>query len=141
MKKILIALFVGFSIMLSFNTQAAAIDPLCSKYGPGGNCIKGPCAEAPNSAACQQSRSQQAKADNPNPVADTLLKVANIMALLTGIVAVLMVIISGLRFITSGGNPEATKKARANLIAAIIGLIVVAVSWTLVTFIVQKFVQ
>src|SRR5207237_218940 len=83
-----------------------------------------------------------------NP-ANHLIKVAtDIVALATGAAAVILIIISGIRFITAGGaspgqragDPNAIKSARATLTAAIIGLIIVAMAWTIISFVTDKFI-
>lgn len=114
--------------------------------------------QATTSPICRQDAQQnyQVKSTdlvNSNPVAGPngiLQTVTNIMALLTGIIAVIMIIISGMQFITAGGNfagqragdnPSKARKARANLVSASVGLAIVALSWTIVTFIIQHFVK
>ncbi len=51
-----------------------------------------------------------------------------------GIVAVIYIIIAGLQLVTSGGNPEAAKKARETIIYAVIGLVVCISAEVIVTF-------
>jgi cytochrome bd-type quinol oxidase subunit 2 len=103
------------------------------------NPLQGPCTGNTASAVCNDNNTQQGS--STNPVNHTLQVVSNVMALLTGVVAVGMIIGSGLVFVTGGSNPERTKKARAMLQAAIIGLIIVALAWTFVTYVVQKLIQ
>ena len=142
MKKLTIALAILTGIFATGPAALAAYDPL------GGACS----GQAASSPVCQQYANQQNN-PNSNPITGNngvLQTVTNIMALLTGIVAVVMIIISGFTFMTAGGNiagqragdnPSKAKKARAQLTAAVIGLIIVALSWTIITFIIQKFVQ
>ena len=124
--------------LIGLSSTASAYSPLCSNYG-GGVCKAGPCANTPTSAICKEDARQYSSAKNP--INNVLQTVSNIMALLTGVVAVGMIIGSGLVMTTSGGNPERVKKARAILQAAIIGLIIVALAWTFVTFVVQNLIQ
>jgi hypothetical protein len=65
---------------------------------------------------------------------------ADIFAVMTGIVAVIMIIVSGITMITSGGNTEAVGKARKRLVNSIIGLIIVALAWTIVVFFTDKLI-
>ncbi len=144
MKRLLIIFSLLAGLMLSAPVALAVYDPLSSVCVPDSPSI--------NSPTCQQYLKQQ-KNPNSDPVAGptgVLQTVTNIMAMLTGIVAVVMIIISGLSFMTAGGNiagqragdnPSKAKKARAQLNAAVIGLLIVALSWSILTFIIQKFVQ
>lgn len=143
MKKIILTLFALILLLIPAG-RAYGFDPL-----------SGPCSQsgAQSTPICQQNTTQQTAKTNENPVAGpngVLQTVTNVMAVLTGIVAVVMIIISGMQFVTAGGsiagqragdNPSKAKKARANLMAAIIGLIIVALAWTIITFVVQKIVQ
>lgn len=52
-----------------------------------------------------------------------------------GIVALYFIIISGIKFITSGGDPKAVEGARKTLMFAIIGLLIVLLSFFVVSVI------
>lgn len=65
---------------------------------------------------------------------------ANLVAVITGITAVVMIIISGLRLVTSGGETEKVSKAKSMLIGSVIGLVIVALAWVLISFIISRFV-
>lgn len=52
-----------------------------------------------------------------------------------GIVALYFIIISGIKFITSGGDPKAVEGARKTLMFAIIGLLIVLLSFFIVSVI------
>ena len=54
--------------------------------------------------------------------------------LLVAVVAVLFLVFYGFQYITAGGDPEKAKKARSGIINAIIGIIVVALAFTIVHF-------
>lgn len=54
-----------------------------------------------------------------------------ILPILAGL-AVLYVVWAGYQFLTSAGNPEAAQKARQNLTYAIIGVILIVLSYALV---------
>ena len=59
----------------------------------------------------------------------------NILSWIVGVAAVIMIIISGFRFVTSGGDANATKSARSGIIYAVVGLIVVLLAQALVWFV------
>jgi len=146
MKRLIILLSLLSILVFSHGmVLAAANDPL------GSACAAG--TKAASSPVCDQYLKQQNDKNNSNPIAGptgVLQTVTNVMALLTGIVAVIMIIVSGITFITAGGapggqragdNPSKAKKARAQLMAAVIGLVIVAMGWTIITFVVQKIIQ
>jgi len=55
-----------------------------------------------------------------------------------GLVAVLVILYGGIRYMMAGGNEETIKKARAILKWGIIGLVVILLSFAIVTFVVGK---
>ncbi|MBI4097875.1 MAG: hypothetical protein HY426_02440 [Candidatus Levybacteria bacterium] len=57
------------------------------------------------------------------------------LLLLAGIVALVLIIISGFKFVTSGGDPKQAEGARRTLTYAIIGLVVVLLSFAVISFI------
>ena len=52
-----------------------------------------------------------------------------------GLMALIMIIISGYSWMTAGGNEEKVTKAKGKLKNAIIGLIVILLSWMIVAFV------
>jgi len=54
---------------------------------------------------------------------------------IAGSLAVLIVIVSGLLYITAGGDMEKTKRAKAALTAAIVGVIIVLTAFILINFV------
>ena len=54
--------------------------------------------------------------------------------LIIGITAVFMLIIAGMRYITSGGDTDKAQKARATLIHAVIGIIIIVSAFSIVKF-------
>ncbi len=69
---------------------------------------------------------------------DTIANVINILSILVGIAAVVMIIIGGLRYITSGGNPEGAKKARTTILYAIAGLVIAVLAQVIARFVLKK---
>ena len=61
--------------------------------------------------------------------------VINAALTFAGIVAVFMIVYAGIRYITSRGDPKAVEGARNTLTWAIIGLVVVLVSFTIINLI------
>ena len=75
-------------------------------------------------------------ADDPEP--GNLLKIGiNILSIAAGIIAVIMIIIAGLKYITSQGDSGKLTTARNTVLYALIGLVIVALSQTIVYFVIE----
>ena len=75
------------------------------------------------------------RCDGNNSVTGLILIVINWMLALAGLVAVLFLIIGGFWFITSAGNEETAEKGKSTVINAIIGIVVIVLSYVIVTVI------
>ena len=53
---------------------------------------------------------------------------------LLGLVGVVMVMYGGFTWMTAGGNEEKIEKAKKIITAAVIGMVIVILSWSVVTF-------
>ncbi len=84
---------------------------------------------ASSSAACDSG----ANSGNPLFGSGGILAIAiNILTVIVGIAAVIMIMLAGLKFITSGSNPQEVTKAREMIIYAVVGLIIAALAQVLV---------
>lgn len=63
------------------------------------------------------------------------LALLQIVVRLAGIAAFIMLLVGGFQYLTSGGNPENTKKAQATLTWGIGGLAVLILAWLILKFI------
>lgn len=81
------------------------------------------------------STAQQIGLQSTN-VTDLTTRLMLIALGLLGIVAVVMMIISGYMWITAGGNEERVRKARAVMFSAVIGLVVVLLSWSIIQYVI-----
>ncbi|MEX1113049.1 MAG: hypothetical protein WD603_01430 [Patescibacteria group bacterium] len=75
----------------------------------------------------------------PNPLIDfdassLFGQVIGTLFLWAGAVALLFIIIGGFRFIISMGNPEGVEKARHTVLYAILGLIIIFLSYIIVVY-------
>ncbi len=61
-----------------------------------------------------------------------IFTVINIALALAGLIAVLFLIIGGFRYITAGGNSDASESAKKIILNAVIGIIVVILSFVVV---------
>ncbi len=93
----------------------------------------------PAAVASPTCQSQKSGGANPLTGTDgTLYKVTTIIAVLTGIAAVIVIIISGFRYITSGGDTQKIASAKGALIGAIVGLVIIVLAQTIITFVMRK---
>jgi hypothetical protein len=119
--------------------------PAAAQFNPVGSACQDPIAKT--SPTCQQNQTQNGK--KTNPAIDIIRTATNIIAVIAGVGAVVVVIISGFMFVTAGGatpgqragDPNRVKSARAALVGAIIGLIVIALAWTAVTFVTKALIK
>ena len=137
--KILLVSLLLPILLIGYFSPAGAVDLF------GGACS----GTAANSPTCQQASSEGGSNNRVTGSKSIINAAVNILAVITGLAAVIMIIISGFKFVTAGGatpgqrsgDPNAVKSARATLTAAIIGLVVVALAWTITRFIIDKVVQ
>lgn len=64
--------------------------------------------------------------------------IAGTIALISGVIAVIIIIIAGLRYITSGGDPAKAKSAKDAIVAAIIGLVIIALADSIISFVIGR---
>ncbi len=75
-----------------------------------------------------------------NPVSGSggvLMQAINLIAIGGGIAAVIVIIVAGVRFITSNGDPNNVTAARNTILYAVIGLVVIVVSRSIVVFVIN----
>jgi hypothetical protein len=66
-------------------------------------------------------------------VTELIISIINIMLFFAGMVAVVFIIIGGYWYITSAGNEEQAEKGKGTMVNAIIGIVVIILSWTLIS--------
>ncbi len=74
-------------------------------------------------------------------LAKTINNVINLFSMIVGAASVIMIIYGGFKYITSGGNDDNTKDAKNTILYALIGLVIVLVSQTIVKFVFSKATQ
>lgn len=95
--------------------------------GSGYEQVNGICLPEPTGAGLSNQRTI-------GQLAETVIK---ILLAVAGVAAVLFIIIGGMQYITAGGNEEQAEKGRKALINAVIGLVVVIMSYVIVNVIVN----
>lgn len=78
---------------------------------------------------CGQLQGVRCDVTGPN---DLIIKAINILLGVAALIAVLFLVIGGFRYITSAGNDEQAKKGRNTIINALIGLVVIILSYVIV---------
>jgi len=66
---------------------------------------------------------------------ETIINILNLALGLLALIAVIMVIIGGFTWMTAGGNEEKVDKAKKIISSAVVGMIIILLSWALVTFV------
>lgn len=68
----------------------------------------------------------------------TIQNVINLLIFIAGIIAVIYILIGGIRYVLSNGDSGAAKKARDNILYALIGLVVAIMAYAIVNFVLSK---
>ncbi len=138
MRKLYVILFTLFSFLVLASPALAAdqvdlLDPVCADFYA--KLERNEIDEDELPAVCADSQGTDNPLYGPNGV---LTKALSIFALVVGVVAVFVIIIGGLKFITSRGDPGSVATARNTIIYATVGIMVAAISQSVVLFILKK---
>ena len=68
----------------------------------------------------------------------SITTVINYFLGLLGLIAVAFLIYAGILMVTAGGNDEQVTKARKIIMYAVVGIVIILLSWTIVTFVSQS---
>lgn len=71
----------------------------------------------------------------PNALPDMIRAVINMLLYLLGFIAILFLIIGGYQYIASSGNPDQIETAKKTIMYAVIGIVVVVLSWAIIYFV------
>jgi hypothetical protein len=119
----MVALLCGV-FMMSSGVALAAANPSYTACGYTG---------AAGSPVCSTSSADPLTGKN-----GIIVKATNIIALVAGVAAVIMIIVSGIKFITSQGDPSSVAEARKTIIYTAVGLVVIVLARTIITYVVSK---
>lgn len=109
------------------STTPSSSAPCDQSTCPAGLCMVNGICLPPNSTACTGGICSS------NSLTDLLIKVITLLLTVAGIIAVLMLIVGGFWYITSAGNEEQSEKGKKAITNAIIGVIVVLLSYAIVS--------
>lgn len=93
------------------------------------------------SASAKAQQSTVCSTGSGDPIAGpngVLIKAAYIISYVAGAIAIIMIIIGGIRFMIADGDPAAVKSAKGTVVNSLIGLTVIALAYSLITFVVTK---
>ncbi len=69
----------------------------------------------------------------PTSIQDFIFSaISNVIIPIAGAIAVLYLIYSGILYLTAAGNPDAAKKGQQGVVNAIIGIIIIALSYVII---------
>ena len=64
--------------------------------------------------------------------------VVNVLIFLVGVISVIMLIVGAIRYVVSGGDPNSVKGAKDTILYAIVGIVVAASAFAIVTFVISS---
>lgn len=134
--KILLALLVAFASIFVFSSSLQAQSDFFDEACSTGN--------SKNSPICKQVDQQNKTNENPISGPRGVLKqAADIFALVAVVAGTILIIYSGFIYATAGGaragdNASRAREARSTIVSAVVGIIIVALAWTIVTIINTK---
>ncbi len=101
-------------------------------------------AQSPSETYLNQSEFRQVagiaygESGAPRDIRIIVVQIVNVVLGLLATIFLLLVVIAGYKWMTSGGNQEKTKGAMSQIKSALIGLIIVTVSWSISFFILRR---
>lgn len=72
---------------------------------------------------------------------DVVVKIVSGVIAVLGTVAVVFIVIGGINYMTSQGDPSKTKKAKDTILYAVIGLIICALAFAIVNFVISNIIN
>ncbi len=75
---------------------------------------------------------------NPTDIRYTIVKIINIALSFLGILCLVLIIFAGFKWMTAGGNEDQVSSAKKILKNAVIGLLIILVSWSVTIFIMVR---
>lgn len=89
--------------------------------------------QARSSAVCQTDAGDPINGRN-----GVIRRATRIIAIVAGAAAIIVMVLGGIRYITSGGDPSQVSQAKRTIIFALVGLIVIAASQSIINFIITR---
>jgi len=74
----------------------------------------------------------------PQDIRYKVVKVINLALSFLGVACLILIVFAGFKWMTAGGNEDQVKSAQAILKNAIIGLVIILLSWSVTLFIIRR---
>ncbi len=87
---------------------------------------------------CQGVTLGGAGCGDPSSLNTTIKNVINILSVIIGIAAVIMIMVGGFKYVASAGDSSKTGSARATIVSALVGLVIVAMAQFIVQFVLSR---
>lgn len=106
-----------------------------------------PAAHAVSANICQSGASAEVKAANgcngnaSGNVQKVVVNALNVIVGILGVVAVVFIVVGGVNYMTSAGDAGKIDKAKKTIIYAVIGLIVSALAFAIVNFVIANILK
>lgn len=115
-------LMVGLAIVMPAGTAQAVnfFEDACSRGGEG-------------SPACDATGANELTGSN-----GVITRVTNIIAVISGITAIGFMVYAGFTYVTSGGDTSKIGTAKSTIIYALVGLIIIGFSRTIILFVISR---
>lgn len=135
MKRIFIATLlvaIGAVMFLVSSPDAYAasnpIIPVCNDGNTSGT-------NASTTAVCEDVNSQSS---SDNPVIGIIRAAVEVISYIAGAAVIILILVSSIRFLTSSGDSGKVSQAKNGLIYALVGIIIVAFSQAIISFVLDK---
>lgn len=135
-KYFLIGIMTLIVSWIGLTSGALAAPKSCDLSQPQSDVFLCACTENPkateNATACRTT--------DTDPVTGSqgiVTKAGRIIGFVAGVSAVFLIIVSGFKFVSANGDAQKVANARSTLIYAIIGLVIVAISQSIVIFVIH----
>lgn len=133
LKQVMAILLFGASLLLATPNAHAQFNFF------KGSCINSDSVTNTNSTVCKDN--QNTRNSTSNPITETINDAATIIAAVAAIFAVFMIMLGGFNLITSSGNAETVAQGRRRIIYSLVGLVIIALAWTITRFITDRVIQ
>ena len=122
----------GATYSQNANGSYSLVSQGSTSSGGGSTTITCPSGSAMQNGVCVLASPSSGGIAGQTTLSGLLTTVLKIMLALAGIVAVVFIIIGGYMYMTAGGNEETAEKGRKALVNAVIGLVIIILSYVIV---------
>lgn len=128
-KQIFSALILGFAFFFFSFISVQAIAPVPSSVGGAWDAQIGM-----DKIGEQYGEDSQ----SPTSLVGIIVRIINASLILLGIIFLVLFVMSGYQWMTAGGNEDSIKTAKSRMTNAVIGLVIVLMSWTITYFVTYR---